>query len=648
MDILKTNILSASERRVMLRRTLIKSGAASGTALLANHWSTGVTSGQENTDEIDIQFDQSGGGWTGGQGNHAAETAIESPGWFDEGTRMTLTPGVYQFEMERIDTDRSIIFEMEAPIESTIDATRIFNEFFDSTGSIYDSPSIEFMGDSGSEEFAVSRTSGDGDIFSTGDVFGTYRFRLLRDGEVLGATQERVHGIGYPAGYQETHQDGTARVTFPAISEIDDSWDISFEIRNEALTDGEEGPYDTDFLHESEFAIDGDQLVTSFELEELEPVPEDGYQLCWIRFSNGEDDGTNLSCRGYFVENGGNRSAAIGGDETSETDGQFIFQRYSDAADSVAVQALLAGGGLTGAYVVSKRLLSGSHSEPEQDHREEGTANGDIGSKATTSDEDRSSADISISSYEQVEIGETIEQSEKYRIDEGRIDGQSVWMLSYLVANDETIPTSHLEAFSNTIEAWAKIKDHASLLNVYEYGMDPYPWAAVQPGDHPDISKHFDTLSLNGKIDVLTQACEAVHHMSRYGIEYKNLTTDSLLSTDEANVVLRGLFDQFREEDLRYAAPEEHGGAYTERSVVYRLGLITYELFTGGDLPDNIEAAESQRTGDNMANGIEHSLPDEIGDTLATILDRALLNPPEDRYETVLHFRDALRDIDRE
>jgi hypothetical protein len=178
--------------------------------------------------------------------------------------------------------------------------------------------------------------------------------------------------------------------------------------------------------------------------------------------------------------------------------------------------------------------------------------------------------------------------------------------------------------------------------------MDPYPWAAVQPGDHPDISNHFDTLSLKGKIDVLTQACEAVHHMSRYGIEYKNLTTDSLLSTDEANVVLRGLFDQFREQDLRYAAPEEHGGAYTERSVVYRLGLITYELFTGGDLPDNIEAAESQRTGDNMANRMEHSLPDETGDTLATILDRALLNPPEDRYETVLHFRDALRDIDRE
>jgi hypothetical protein len=326
-------------------------------------------------------------------------------------------------------------------------------------------------------------------------------------------------------------------------------------------------------------------------------------------------------------------------------DARFIFQRYSDATNSLAIQSLLAGGGLIGAYVISKRLLSNNQSKPEQDSGKGDTTRENTGFKETTFYGDRASADTSISSYGQVEMGETIEQSKKYKIIEGKINAQNVWVLSYPTANDETIPTSHLEAFSNTIEAWAKIKDHASLLNVYEYGMEPYPWAAVHPGDHPDISKQLDTLSVKQKIDAVTQVCEAVHHVSRYGIKYKNLTMDSLLTTDEANVVLRGLPDQFGEEDPRYAAPEEQGGEYTERSVIYRLGLITYEVFNGGDLPDNIVTTDSQPKENNIANRGEYSLPDETRDKLTTVLDRAVSSSPEDRYETVLHFRDALQDI---
>lgn len=587
-----------------------------------------------------MQFDSSGGGWKGGQDSHAATMGIWAPGWFEEDNRMSLTPGTYQLEIERTDTDQSIVFEMETPLESTIEATQILNDLFDSTGDIYDSPTIDIIGDSGSEEFSVSQTDGDENIFSAGDVFGTYLIRLNRDGEVLGATQERVHGIGYPGGYQETHQDGTASVTFPAISEIDESWNISFEIRNEAPTDGGQSPYDITRLHESEFSIDGDQLVTSFELDDLEPVPEEGYQLCWIRFSNGEDDGTNLSCRGYYVEDGADRSSAISsGGDGGQAASSAVFQRYSDAADSTAVQALLAGGGLTGAYIASKKFVSRRKSK--RDSEETNVVSEDGPSDTDSFQKNQNSREISIPSYEQLEIGETIEQTEYYRIDDTELNGQDVWILSYSPDGAETISTETLDEVSNEMESWNKIDPHPSLLEVYGYEASPYPWAAVQSGSYPAVVESLKDLSVKQKITILSQACEAIHHLSRYGIMYTNLTSDSLLLVDKTDVLLKGLVDQFNEENQRYAAPEEIDGEYTERSLVYRLGLIAYELFTGECPQDTTTTVES-----SSISLMGYNLSDENTKKLVSILNKSLSNVPEDRYETVLHFRDELRDID--
>ena len=325
----------------MNRRTLLRLGLVSGSVITGTQWMTRVTSAQQTTDEIDIQFDRSGGGWTAGQGRHAVRMAIESPGWFENETRMTLTPGVYQFEIERTDTEQSVVFEMDSELSSTIEATHIQNEFFDSTGTINDSPTVDVLVVNDGQEFEVSQISGDEDIFSSGDVFGSYIFRLLKDGDTLGSTDERVHGIGYPGGYQETHQDDRAQVTFPAVDEINESWEITYTILTERPTGDESSPYERDVLHRSQFEIGGDQLVTSFELDDLEPVPEEGYQLCWIEFSNGADDGSNLVCRGYYAENGEDRSEVI----TMPTNSPTVFRRFSTATDSPAVLGLAGAGG---------------------------------------------------------------------------------------------------------------------------------------------------------------------------------------------------------------------------------------------------------------------------------------------------------------
>jgi Protein kinase domain. len=139
--------------------------------------------------------------------------------------------------------------------------------------------------------------------------------------------------------------------------------------------------------------------------------------------------------------------------------------------------------------------------------------------------------------------------------------------------------------------------------------------------------------------------CEAVHHVHRYGTAYRNLTTESVLQTGEESIKLRGVLDQFDEPDPWYNAPEEFDGESTERSTVYRIGLIAYELFTG-ELPypeypnGNPEAAVQ----DAKLRSLDEQLSDHSADVAAT-LEKALAHSPEDRYETVLHMRDAFEQI---
>jgi len=69
----------------------------------------------------------------------------------------------------------------------------------------------------------------------------------------------------------------------------------------------------------------------------------------------------------------------------------------------------------------------------------------------------------------------------------------------------------------------------------------------------------------------------------------------------------------------------------TEQADVYRLGALAYEIFTGSKsvYPDPTPPTDSDRS---------------VSAALDEILLTALAEAPEDRYETVLHFRDELED----
>jgi len=139
--------------------------------------------------------------------------------------------------------------------------------------------------------------------------------------------------------------------------------------------------------------------------------------------------------------------------------------------------------------------------------------------------------------------------------------------------------------------------------------------------------------------------CEVLHHVHRYGTPYDNLTTNSVLQTDDNLIKLRGLLDQFETPDLWYNAPEEFESPSTERSVVYRIGLIAYELLTGtlpyatypnGDPKTVIRTDEPLPPSEQIKN-----LPDGTDQVLL----KALNKTPSERHETVLHLRDEFQTL---
>jgi len=619
----------------MHRRTLLKSGLISGSVITGTQWMTRVTSAQQTTDEVDIEF--GGGDWAGGQGNHAVRMPIESPGWFQNDSRMTLTPGVYQFEIERVDTNQSIVFEMDSELSSTVEATSIHNEFYDSTGSVNDSPTIEIREDDGQQEFSVSQVSGDDSIFSSGDVFGNYIIRLLKEGTTLGSTDERVHGIGYPDNYQESHQGGVAHVTFPAVDELDNSWDISISISNVSRNNDETNSFEEDSPHQSKLNIDGDQLTTSFELDDLEPVPEEGYQLCWIEFSNGADDGSNLVCRGYFAENGEDRSEVI----RMATNGPTVFQRFSTATDSPAVLGLAGAGGVGAAYFGYKRVLSGSEdgSQQEADDNDSKTSN-------TESMPVESSFDtIQVEQFTDLDLTETVTETSAYHLYHATASDGQCWVMTPPEKSLETIEISEFKPFVETIKQWNQMRSHPYITSVYGFGDHPLPWVAFEPCDDTALVDSVESLSTTDTLDALQQICDGLHHIHRYGTTYENLTTESVLYTADGQIKLRGVLDQFDESNPWYNAPEEFDGESTEQSSVYCIGLIAYELLTGtlpyADYPEG-NATEAIQAGEIIRPSDQRS---DIPDSIESVLMMALSESPQDRQETVLHLRDDFESV---
>jgi serine/threonine protein kinase/CHASE2 domain-containing sensor protein len=233
-------------------------------------------------------------------------------------------------------------------------------------------------------------------------------------------------------------------------------------------------------------------------------------------------------------------------------------------------------------------------------------------------------------------------------------------------------PTSR-KRFETEIQALAAL-EHQNIARIYEAGMHrsnghilPYYAMELVPGARAiDDYAHQNELSIRKRVQLVLHVCDAVHTGHRAGIIHRDLKPQNILvdAQGQPKVIDFGVARIVNQElnfnaadtmpgqivgTIRYMSPEQVAGqrsAIDERSDVYALGVILYELLTG-KLPYDIAG----RTLPEIAKIIGETQPkrpsayrNTISGDLETVLLKALEKQRDRRYQSADDLR---RDLER-
>jgi serine/threonine protein kinase len=228
-----------------------------------------------------------------------------------------------------------------------------------------------------------------------------------------------------------------------------------------------------------------------------------------------------------------------------------------------------------------------------------------------------------------------------------------------------TVDRSVVEGFVREAETWAKLDDHPAVVSVLGWGAGDHPdaampWLAMEYMDGGDLRGRLGSIGLRQGLWIAREVTAAVWHAHRQGRTHHDLKPANVLFRRTADgwdapkvadwELSRALIEHSSSVDgltPRYAAPEqirpEQFGGTDERTDIYQLGALIYELLTDGHpfgaADEGMGLAYAVLEDDpRPPTAVAPSLPSRIDDVLLPALARA----PEDRYEASLDLRRAL------
>ncbi len=185
---------------------------------------------------------------------------------------------------------------------------------------------------------------------------------------------------------------------------------------------------------------------------------------------------------------------------------------------------------------------------------------------------------------------------------------------------------------------------HPGIARLYAAGFDDdgRPWLAMEPVDGVPITEAIRGRSLEERVGLLRQACDAVHHAHRQLVVHRDLKPSNVLVAAGGRVVLLdfGIAQVLGAEEGRrfltraYAAPEQlRGEPATTATDVYGLGLLLFEALTGTRPFPTGAARSAPPLASAMAapahGGVEAG---QLRGDLDAICRKALAPDPADRY----------------
>jgi hypothetical protein len=225
-----------------------------------------------------------------------------------------------------------------------------------------------------------------------------------------------------------------------------------------------------------------------------------------------------------------------------------------------------------------------------------------------------------------------------------------------------TLHQETVDRFTREAETWERLDDHDHIVGVIDWDTDPLPWIAMEYMEAGDLSAKSGDLSFPQAVWTAGRIAEGVRHAHAHGVIHLDLKPSNILLREVgaeywavpkigdwglAKLLLQHS-KSVEELSPEYAAPEQFDpdayGGTDKRTDIYQLGSIFYELFVGEPAFEGSAAAVLRRkldgevTPPSIANP---ALPAALDDVLLT----AMAVEKADRYDSVLVFRNELRDL---
>jgi|GEM_PF-3541778 len=196
-----------------------------------------------------------------------------------------------------------------------------------------------------------------------------------------------------------------------------------------------------------------------------------------------------------------------------------------------------------------------------------------------------------------------------------------------------------LQRFMTEAQAIAKII-HTHIVNIYELGQDkigPYLVLEYVSGGSLADKLKSGPLSLERSIEIICQLCDGLAKVHAAGIIHRDIKPANILLTPEGDPKLTD-FGLARHEytdtglttngamigTLGFMSPEQTNASQVDaRSDIYSLGATLYQMVTGSS-PRAIYL-------------------DDVPSSIKDILRKALKDNKDQRYQSAIEFRDALR-----
>ena len=343
---------------------------------------------------------------------------------------------------------------------------------------------------------------------------------------------------------------------------------------------------------------------------------------------------------------------------------------YGEAAAEFARQNGTTLGGVAGAslatiggYAGLKRFQS-SDGKDETDHT--GPTPPSTGDAEPIADLPTTAVrqpDLSDVSYEDFDVQELIGSGGSADVHRATIEVNSrehtVALKTPRMSDYETVDADFFAEFVEEAEIWENIDDHEAIVAVLGWGKQPYPWIALEHMDAGNLEELREDMDTEAAIAHLERLCDGVHHAHRHGVTHTDLKPENVLYTTVNGALVPkvtdwGLANVLIEHSTTvegmtpaYAAPEQiepdgYGGT-DDRTDIYQLGVVAYELLTGQRPFDRDSYTATMNAILNESPTPPAELDTSVDQTLSEAVLRALEKDKDRRYETVLHFRDALR-----